>query len=375
MATETPALTQLPVDAIAGRAGRVDREARFPTEALVALRENGLLNAAAPGHLGGLGLSTRELTDVAAHLARGCGATAMVWAMHQVQLACLTRHHLDSPVLHRALAEQWLIASVTSEAGVGGDLRTSRAAVGRPDSGVRVLEKRATTVSYGAHAQGFLVTARRDPDAVPGDQVAVLVERGQVRLEQTGTWDTLGMRGTCSPPFDLHMTFDGDQVLPVPFGDIAARTMVPLSHLLWSGVWTGLAAEAVHRAARVARGRHRNGAADANTHLAAAHARLAGIRAQLAAAVTAAEPVLEHDKEPVLALGVELNALKIEVSETAVDIVRLALNGCGMAGFSEQGPHSVARILRDVSSAPLMIGNGRLLAANAQMLLMTRGEG
>lgn len=356
-------------------AGEVDRGARFPTEALAALREDGLLNAAAPSHLGGLGLSTRELTDVAAHLARGCGATAMVWAMHQVQLACLTRHHPDSPVLHTALAEQWLIASVTSEAGVGGDLRTSRASVGRTDSGVRVLEKCATTVSYGAHAQGFLVTARRDPDAAPGDQVAVLVKRDQARLEQTGTWDTLGMRGTCSPPFDLHMTFDNDQMLPVPFGDIAARTMVPLSHLLWSGVWTGLAIEAVHRSARVARGRHRSGAADASTHLAEAHARLAGIRAQLAAAVTAAEPVLEHDKEPILALSVELNALKIAVSETAVDIVRLALSGCGMAGFSEQGPHSVARILRDVFSAPLMIGNGRLLAANAQMLLVTRGEG
>ncbi|MFD6548522.1 acyl-CoA dehydrogenase family protein [Streptomyces sp. NPDC058398] len=356
-------------------AGEVDRGARFPAEAVAALRENGLLNAAAPGHMGGLGLSTRELTDVAAHLARGCGATAMVWAMHQVQLACLTRHHPDSALLHRALAEQWLIASVTSEAGVGGDLRTSRAAVGRTDTGARVLEKHATTVSYGAYAQGFLVTARRDADAAPGDQVAVLVDREQVRLEQTGTWDTLGMRGTCSPSFDLHMVFDGDQALPVPFGDIAARTMVPLSHLLWSGVWTGLAAEAVHRTARITRDRHRGGAADANIPLAEAYARLAGIRAQLTAAVTAAEPVLDHDKEPVLALTVELNALKIAVSETAVDIVRTALNGSGMAGFSEQGPHSVARILRDVSSAPLMIGNGRLLTANAQMLLLTRGEG
>ncbi|MFC9244555.1 hypothetical protein ACFT7S_11155 [Streptomyces sp. NPDC057136] len=69
-------------------------------------------------------------------------------------------------------------------------------------------------------------------------------------MSTTQDGHTLGMRGTCSPSFDLSTTFEEAQILPVPFGDIAARTMVPLSHLLWSGVWAGLAAEAVDRAAR-----------------------------------------------------------------------------------------------------------------------------
>lgn len=355
-------------------AADVDREARFPKEAVDALRQGGLLGAAAPVSLGGREMPLPDLVRTAELLARGCGSTAMVWAMHQIQLACLVRHHPDSPHLRRAVEEQWLIASVTSEAGVGGDLRRSAAGVDRGTDGELTLRKQGTTVSYGEHAQGYLVTALRGTDTDQGDQVAVLVTREQVELVRTGKWNTLGMRGTCSPSFDLDMTFDADQLLPVPFGDIAARTMVPLSHLLWSGAWIGLAAEALQRAVKVAVLRGRDKGIDPHPAISIAHTKLAGARGQLVAAVTAAGPVLEGRYEPTIALGTELNALKVGVSETVCEVVRLALEACGMAGFSEDGPHSVARILRDVHSAPLMIGNRRLLTTNGQMLLTLRGD-
>ncbi|MET7737664.1 acyl-CoA dehydrogenase family protein [Streptomyces sp. NPDC005402] len=355
----------------AAAAAEVDRNARFPHEAVTSLREGRLLNAAAPTHLGGLGLTIEQLVDVGGRIARSCGTSAMIWAMHQVQLACVARHHPDAPLLARILAEQWLIASVTSEVGIGGDLRSSRASVNSADNGVHTLEKQASTVSYGADAQAFLVTARRDADAAPSSQVAVLVGREQVALEQTGQWNTLGMRGTCSPPFSLTMRFSPGQILPVPFGQIAASTMVPMSHVLWAAVWAGMADEALDRAARAARRRSAPG--DDVSDLAVAHARLAGVRAQLDAAVHVVKPVLEGTAEPTLALTVQLNALKISMSETVVDVVRLALAVCGMVGFSEDGPYSVARILRDAFSAPLMIGNGRLITSNSQMLLLRGG--
>jgi acyl-CoA dehydrogenase len=39
-----------------------------------------------------------------------------------------------------------------------------------------------------------------------------------------------------------------DQVLPVPFGEIADATMTPVSHILWSSLWLGIASDAVSRA-------------------------------------------------------------------------------------------------------------------------------
>ena len=44
-----------------------------------------------------------------------------------------------------------------------------------------------------------------------------------------------------------------------------------------------------------------------------------------------------------------------------------------LAGYQERGPFSVARHLRDVLSAPLMVSNDRLLATNGG-LLVTRKE-
>lgn len=372
---EREAAVRHAADVAAAHAAEVDRAARFPDEAVTALRDSGLLAAAAPVRLGGHEMTCRDLVRVAQRLARGCGATAMIWAMHQIQLACVARHHPDSPLLERAVKEQWLIASVTSEAGVGGDLRRSTAGVlPGPDGGSHTVRKQGTTVSYAADAQGYLVTARRSADADQADQIAVLVSREQVDLAQTSGWNTLGMRGTCSPSYDLELTFHSDQVLPVPFGDIAARTMVPLSHLLWSGVWVGLATEAVRRAVAVTRQRSRGAAGPGNPALAQAHARLAGARGQLAGTVAACEPVLDHGHAPTMTLAAEVNALKLGVSEAVVDVVRLALEVTGMAGFTEDGPYSVARILRDVHSAPLMISNHRLLATNAQLLLALRGE-
>ena len=75
------------------------------------------------------------------------------------------------------------------------------------------FEKQAPTVSYGAHADDLFTTLRRAPDAEPGDQVLVLTKSGQAELEPAGTWDTLGMRGTCSPGFVVRAQFAPEQVL------------------------------------------------------------------------------------------------------------------------------------------------------------------
>src|SRR6185369_3951665 len=64
-------------------AAAVDREARFPCEALEGLRSAGLLAALVPRELGGLGASLFEIVQMTEALARGCAATAMIFAVHQ----------------------------------------------------------------------------------------------------------------------------------------------------------------------------------------------------------------------------------------------------------------------------------------------------
>src|SRR6185295_14999298 len=58
----------------------------------------------------------------------------------------------------------------------------------------------------------------------------------------------LGMRGTRSFGFKLEILGSPDQIVPVPFAEIAGHTMVPVSHVLWTSLWLGLARDAVGRA-------------------------------------------------------------------------------------------------------------------------------
>lgn len=353
-----PVLTEVAVAA--------DRSATFPHPSLAALRERRLLAAAAPVEFGGEGLGAESLCAIAHRLGAHCGSTAMIWAMHQIQLWCLLDSAAIAPpvadYLARAAGEQQLIASVTSEEGIGGDLRRSRAAI-VPASGGFTLAKRAPTVSYAEAADAFLITARRSETSAAGDQVLVLALREQLQLTPTGTWDTLGMRATCSGPHEIAATVPAWQVLPVPFGELAARRMLPVSHVLWSAVWCGIAEDALRRAVGFVRRRLQGGTGDPNPRLGLMFARL---RTTTDSVLRLAADYDAHPDAP--GLGLRANALKLQVSRDASGIAELALEVCGMAGYSERGEFSVGRHLRDLASARTMISNDRLNAVISEMV-------
>src|SRR5262249_52085066 len=152
-------------------------EARFPHEAIAALREERMLGAFVPRQLGGRGATIGELAACCEVLGRSCASTAMIFAMHQIEVACLVRHACASEFFRDYLAglatHQWLIASATSEVGTEGDLRRSICAVERDGRRIHVT-KQAPVISYGDEADDVLLTARRSPDAASSDQVLVL---------------------------------------------------------------------------------------------------------------------------------------------------------------------------------------------------------
>lgn len=368
--------------AAAPASGAVDREARFPVEAFDALRDARLLSALVPRELGGLGANLRQALEMTEALARRCAATGMVFAMHQIQVACLVRHAHGAPWFRRYLEElargQRLIASVTSELGVGGDLRSSIAAVEGDGPALR-LEKRAPTVSYGEHADDLLVTVRRSPDAPRSDQRLVLLHKPDFALERTSVWNTLGMRGTCSPSFLVKGEFGPDQIVVDDFAIVASETMVPVSHLLWASVWLGIGSDALARAHAFVRAeaRRQPGSVPPGAlRLAEASAVLDTLRARVQAMLTEYESACaaEDASERLSSMGwaLKINALKLTASELVVDIVTRALRIIGMAGYREDGELSVARHLRDAHSGALMISNDRIYGANASLLLVQK---
>jgi acyl-CoA dehydrogenase len=360
-------------------AADVDRQAAFPADTIGALAGAGLLAAIVPAESGGQGLSLRTLSRIAIALARGCGSSSMIWAMHQLQLGCVVRHcwpasQQASDLLSAVVADGLLLASVTSEKGIGGDLRRSLACVEADGAGRRLL-KDSPTVSYGQQAGAFLITARRGPAAAEDDQVAVVVLAGQVELSQTSGWNPMGMRGTCSPGFRLLARFGPGLILPDPFAVVAERTLIPLSEILWSSVWIGLATEALSRAAQCVAERVSRSSAAADPRLAWADQILTGLEAQLDDAIARFDAVDRGECAADQAFRARLHALKLAASTSTIDIAQHALALCGFAGYSEDGPFSVSRLLRDLYSAQVMVSNDRLLAANAKHAMRARAAG
>jgi acyl-CoA dehydrogenase len=223
-------------------AASVDRESRFPCEAIAALREARLMSALVPARLGGLGCSIIEVAEMCEALGQHCGNTAMVFAMHQIQVAALVRHSGISLafdcLLHDLVDRQLVFASATSEVEVGGDVRRSICAVEHDGSEI-TLRKQAPVISYADNADAILVTARRHAEAAASDQVLVYVPTSPscTTLTRTGGWDALGLRGTGSSGYILETRVPASYVLADGYDEISAQTMLPVSHILWSSLW------------------------------------------------------------------------------------------------------------------------------------------
>ena len=374
------ALRQGVCEIAARHAGDVDARARFPDEAVAALKQHGILSALVPRELGGAGCTMAEVAQLCSTLAQSCGSSGMVLAMHYSQLSCLARHGMESDFFRQYMRElvqhQYLLASMTSEVGTFGDTRSSICAVEQRD-GRFVLNKDATTGSYCEHADAILVTCRCDLDAAASDQVLVLVKKQDAKLTRTTSWDTMGMRGTCSPGFKLESSGPIEQVVPGKFADSSAQTMVPYSHILWASLWWGIAADSVARAANFVRGQARQkpgSVPPTAAKLAEASMQLQTMKQSWVCAAQAFDELGEgpEGREKLLGMGwaLRLNNLKVACSDTAPQIVHKALQIVGILGYKNDSPFSLGRHYRDSLSGSLMISNERINAKSASMLLV-----
>jgi len=359
-------------------AADVDATGRFPAESIEAFRDAGLLRALISVEEGGLGASVDEVAEAVAELGRWCSSSGMILAMHSIQVACLVRHG-DSAAFsdyrRRVADEGLLLASATTEIGIGGDVRSSTCAV-EADGDSFSLRKQAPVISYGEYADAILATARRTPESAASDQVLVVCEKDAYTLERTTEWNALGFRGTCSSGFVLDAHGNFDHVFATPYGDMSSQTMLPVSHILWSSLWLGMASEADARARRFVQGAARKTPgvvppsalrlAELALTMQELHDLVHGARSRFRAA----------DEDPDLGASIgyatSMNSLKVAASGLLIEAIQKALLICGMAGYANASPFTLGRLLRDAYGAQLMVNNDRINANNAQLLLVQR---
>ncbi|HTV95071.1 MAG TPA: acyl-CoA dehydrogenase family protein [Steroidobacteraceae bacterium] len=372
------ARARLAAEAAAAHAASVDAAARFPGEAFAELRKQRLLGAMIPQSLGGEGATLAEIADVCFILGQGCSSAALIFAMHQIKVACIVRHAKGNAALEQILrqvsAEQLLLASSTTEGQAGGNVRSSEAAV--EHSGEMVtLERKATVISYAMEADGIVTTARRAADAAASDQVLLVLLKRDYVLERLQSWDTLGMRGTHSEGFTLRARAPAQQIVPEPYEKIHAQTMVPHAHVLWGSVWAGIAAAATAKAQGFVRNALRSSGGQmppGAPHFTQAASSLRTLRGVLSTALRGYQAVMSDEKAlSSLEFQSMITLTKVQVSELATATVLAALRACGLSGYRNDSEFSIGRQLRDILSAPLMINNDRILANLAMTSVMT----
>lgn len=372
------------VAAAAAAAADVDAQGRFPQEMLDAAREQLILGAHVPAVHGGLGRSITEICRLVEALGAVCASSAAVIAMHFSQELCLTRHvdlEEDTALSRftcRVAAEQLLLASSTTEKNIGGDTRTSSCAVIAHDDGSVTVAKSAPVISYGRFADALLVTARRDPEAPASEQSLVVVPREHLSLERTSEWDALGLRGTMSEGFELEGTVSADMVLPVDFATISAQTMLPASHTLWASSWLGLAtgAGAVARRFIQKKARSNPGTTPPGAlRLAELEVRIQSMIDTVRSSIARFEEAA-HDPELATSMhfAIAMNTLKVSTSESVRAIVSEAMVIVGIASYSNTGPFSLARSLRDAMGPSLQVSNDRILNSSASLLTVSKGR-
>ncbi|HEX2357325.1 MAG TPA: acyl-CoA dehydrogenase family protein, partial [Micromonosporaceae bacterium] len=261
MAGEALAAAQRLAPRIAARAATHDHGGTFPADDFADLRDAGLFGLLVPERLGGAGAGFTEYAAVAYELARGNGATALVFNMHASvtgALGAVTEELAqalgvpDEALVARdrflaAAADGSWYAVAMSERGAGSRLSQLATAYEPVDGGYHIKGAK-TFVSGAGNADAYLVAARSIADQSVVSQFLVPADLSGLQVEQT--WDSLGMRATASHDLHVDVTVPPDALL----GGIEGLALVVaqmMPHWLvasYAAVYVGVAQAAVDAA-------------------------------------------------------------------------------------------------------------------------------
>ena len=345
--------------------------ARAETDALLEqMRNDRLVWAMAPVERGGLGASFSDMARITARLARISGSLGLLYAMHASQAYTLLRHgdgsaHLEA-LTDRLIADQALVASGTSEKGVGGDVFGSTCVVEEHEDGALSVTKESPNISYLNHAGAVLVTAMRTTPTGK-TQVLIAAETSRLAFESGPEAQMMGLRGMLNRPYSFTAQFAPGAVFSEDYPCIARETMTPTVHVLWAAMWSGLAAQALEKAkAFVAKSPP---SVEGGELMRIELSRLVNKHYTMNALVREAavdfyQSDLDDSPPLDLARTANIKRLKVVCSELLEEICLGALGVIGFAAYAERGKFSLSEIIRDALSARVMISNNRLLLAN-----------
>jgi len=351
----------VPAEAIGTHAAEVDREARFPVEAIIALREAGLLGLGIPASHGGPGGTPTEIVSAVEQVATACASTGMIYTMHIVAAQTVLAgtagpdDGIKASTLHAIATGEHLSTLAYSERGSRSHFwaQVSRAVTDGP-AGVRI-DADKSWVTSASHTDSYVTATGALGMTGPLATELYLVDARSDGIEVLGRFDGLGMRGNASSPVAYRgVRVDADRRLGDPGSGFNLMMSATLPWFVLCGAATslGIAAAAIEAGTEHIAGARLE-------HLGSSLADIPGVRARLAEAkiryLQTRAMLYEVARQvetgaPDAQLGVL--ALKAAAGEMAIDVTDEIMRACGGAAFSKH--LGIERNFRDARASSVM---------------------
>ncbi len=351
MSSHLDALTPILDGVVRPQAARLDSEGIFPSEAVAALGNAGLLGLVSATEFGGMGYGIRQSAEVIEAIAHCCGSTAMVVTMHYCGAAVIEQHGEES--LRRRIASgQCLTTLAFSEAGSRSHF-WAPLSTARPLDGGFELDAHKSWITSAHHADVYVWSSKPvEADgfctlwSVPSDTPGLTVGDG---------FDGLGLRGNDSTPCKAasarvaatnRLGADGSGF------DIMMGTVLPLFNVLSSACSLGLMDEATARTCEHAGGTRYQHLDSSLADLPTIRNTLARMRCkvdQCRAFLDATIDAIEKSKEDATIKVLESKAI---CNDGAAEVCDLAMRVCGGAAFRKD--LAIERYFRDARAGMVM---------------------
>ena len=339
------------LDVAQANATRVDAEGSFPSETIDALAAAGLCGLLTPAALGGRGGSIPDASRVVEALARRCGSSAMVVAMHYAGAAVLAVHGAEA-VNRDISAGRHLSTLAFSEASSRSHFWAPTSTAVDVGDGV-ALHGRKSWITSANHATAYVWSSR--PVGHEGMSTLWLVPRGAAGLSSPAAFDGLGLRGNDSAP----MTAEGVRVALAqrlgPDGagfDIMMGVVLPAFQLMNAACSIGLAEAALAGATAHVAGTRIAPADAALSALPTVRAYLAKARVQTDMARALWEDTMDAVSEGRPDALLRVLECKAAAGDAVLDVVATCMRVCGGAAYRKE--LGVERSFRDAQAASVM---------------------
>ncbi len=345
-------LDAIATDVVAFHAEAIDREGVFPKAAMDALAAAGLFGLISSLDVGGMGLGLGEAALAVERMARECGSTAMILAMHYAGTSVIEKHGPDD--VRRDIASGRHLSTLAfSEAGSRSHFWAPTSTAERRLDGSVALHARKSWITSAGNATAYVWSSR----PVEGNEASTLwlVPRESKGLKMPDPYAGLGLRGNDSRsvtaegvmiPASNRLGGDGEGFA------IMMQTVLPGFNLMNAAFSVGLMEGAVARTAA-----HASGSRYA--HLGSSLADFPTIRAYVArmrvrtdmarALLLDAIDAVESGREETMLRVLECKAA---AAETALDVLATAMRVCGGAAYRKE--LGVERLFRDGQAASVM---------------------